>query len=145
MFLAFILRGHSFPVHDFLWGLLFGYGVQLHDLAPNTVLHIACLVTLCEYFLGVEPHWALWKRIFGVKRQALYQTRGFGCFMRAKLKYFNLRTLENNLGWQQKWLYVKDQPSAGREIGLEEFRVASDLQARQSWENSLSEEEMAIT
>jgi hypothetical protein len=80
-----------------------------------------------------------------VKRQALYQTGSFGCFVRAKVKYFILRTLENNLGYQQKWLYVKDQPSTGREIRLEEFRVANDLQARQSWENSLSEEEMAIT
>jgi hypothetical protein len=43
MFLAFILRGLSFLAHDFLWGLLFVYGVQLHDLTPNTVLHIACL------------------------------------------------------------------------------------------------------
>jgi hypothetical protein len=54
-------------------------------------------------------------------------------------------TPENNPGWRMKWLYIKDQPSVGREIRLEEFRVASDLRARQSWENSLSEEEMALT
>jgi hypothetical protein len=59
LFLAFILRGFSFPPHPFLHGLLFAYGIQLHDLNPNTILHIACFITLCECFLGIEPHWAL--------------------------------------------------------------------------------------
>jgi hypothetical protein len=59
MFLAFLLRGLSFPAHKFLCGLLFVYGVQLHQLTPNSILHIACFVTLCESFLGIEPHWIL--------------------------------------------------------------------------------------
>jgi hypothetical protein len=64
MFLAFHLRGLSFPVHEFLRGLLFVYGVQLHQLTPNLILHIACFVTLCESFLGIEPHWILWTFLF---------------------------------------------------------------------------------
>jgi hypothetical protein len=59
MFLAFLLHGLSFPAHKFLRGLLFVYGVQLHQLTPNSILHIACFVTLCESFLGIEPHWIL--------------------------------------------------------------------------------------
>jgi hypothetical protein len=43
-FLAFILHGLSFPVHD---------------LTPNMLLHIVCFITLCECFLGIELHWAL--------------------------------------------------------------------------------------
>jgi hypothetical protein len=61
MFLAFLLRGLSVLAHEFLHGLLFVYGVQLHQLTPNSILHIACFVTLCESFLGIEPHWILWK------------------------------------------------------------------------------------
>jgi hypothetical protein len=61
LFFAFLLRGFSFPPHPFLRGLLFAYGIQLHDLNPNTILHIACFITLCECFLGIEPHWALWR------------------------------------------------------------------------------------
>jgi hypothetical protein len=64
MFLAFLLRGLSFPAHEFLRGLLFVYGMQLHQLTPNSILHIACFVTLCESFLGIEPHWILWKYLF---------------------------------------------------------------------------------
>jgi hypothetical protein len=38
--------------------------VQLHQLTPNSLLHIACFVTLCESFLGIEPHFLLWRSIF---------------------------------------------------------------------------------
>jgi hypothetical protein len=64
MFLAFLLRGFSLPVHEFLRGLLFVYGVQLYQLMPNSLLHIACFITLCEAFLGIDPHWILWKYLF---------------------------------------------------------------------------------
>jgi hypothetical protein len=59
MFLVFLLCGFSLPAHEFLHGLLFVYGVQLHQLTPNSILHIACFVTLCESFLGIEPHFLL--------------------------------------------------------------------------------------
>jgi hypothetical protein len=55
MFLSFILRGLSLPAHEFLRGLLFVYGVQLHQLTPNSILHIACFITLCEAFLASIP------------------------------------------------------------------------------------------
>jgi hypothetical protein len=64
MFLAFLLRGFSLPAHEFLHGLLFVYGVQLHQLTPNSLLHIAYFVTLCESFLGIESHFLLWRSIF---------------------------------------------------------------------------------
>jgi hypothetical protein len=35
---------------------------------PNSILHIACFITLCEAFLGVEPHWGLWKHFFHLRR-----------------------------------------------------------------------------
>jgi hypothetical protein len=64
MFLTFLLRGLSLPANEFLRGLLFVYGMQLHQLTLNSILHIACFITLCESFLGVDPHWTLWKFLF---------------------------------------------------------------------------------
>jgi hypothetical protein len=61
MFFAFLLHGLSLPAHEFLRGLLFMYGVQLHQLTPNSILHIACFITLYESILGIEPHFLLWK------------------------------------------------------------------------------------
>jgi hypothetical protein len=40
MFFTFLLCGLSFPAHEFLRGLLFVYGMQLHQLMPNSILHI---------------------------------------------------------------------------------------------------------
>jgi hypothetical protein len=52
MFFAFLLRGLSLPAHEFLRGLLFIYGVQLHQLIPNSILHIACFITLLRVVSG---------------------------------------------------------------------------------------------
>jgi hypothetical protein len=43
------------------------YGVQLHQLTPNSILHIACFITFCESFLGIEPHFLLWKFLFWLR------------------------------------------------------------------------------
>jgi hypothetical protein len=64
MFLAFLLHGLSLPAHEFLRWLLFVYGMQLHQLTPNSILHIAYFITLYESFLGIDPHWTLWKFLF---------------------------------------------------------------------------------
>jgi hypothetical protein len=64
MFLDFLLCGLSLPAHEFLCGLLLLYGMQLHQLTPHSLLHIACFITLCEAFLGIDPHWILWKYLF---------------------------------------------------------------------------------
>ena len=73
-FVDHIHRGLSFPLHPFFVALLCVYGVQLHDLPPNSVQHIACFIVLCECYLGVRPHWALFKRIFWVKAQPNKET-----------------------------------------------------------------------
>jgi hypothetical protein len=67
MFFYFLLRGLSLPAHEFLHGLLFVYDVQLHQLTPNSILHIACFITLCESFLGIELHFLLWKYLFRLR------------------------------------------------------------------------------
>ena len=56
--------GFTLPLHPFVRGLLFFYGLELHHLHPNSVLHIACFITLCEAFLGTAPHFSLWCYLF---------------------------------------------------------------------------------
>ena len=63
-FVPYLIRGLGFPIHPFLRGLLEFYGLQLHHLTPASILHIAGCVALCELFLGIEPHFALLKRLF---------------------------------------------------------------------------------
>jgi hypothetical protein len=41
--------------------------VQLHQLTPNSILHITCFITLCESFLGIDPHFLLWRALFRLR------------------------------------------------------------------------------
>ena len=40
VFLAHFVRGLGFPLHPFVRGLMFYYGLDFHDLAPNFILNI---------------------------------------------------------------------------------------------------------
>ena len=61
MFKAFLERGLAIPVCDFLQGLLFHWGIQLHHLTPNSILHLSIFVHLYEAFLRIYPHFDLFK------------------------------------------------------------------------------------
>ena len=51
VFLPHFLRGLGFPVHPFVRGLMFYYGLDFHDLAPNFILNISVFIVVCEAFL----------------------------------------------------------------------------------------------
>ncbi|KAK1617328.1 hypothetical protein QYE76_022845 [Lolium multiflorum] len=94
-FVDHLIRGLSAPFHDFLRGLLFAYGLQLHHLTPNSILHISIFITLCECFLGVHPNWALWKRIFYLRRNGshniAYNIGGVVICVRPDVEYFDVK------------------------------------------------------
>ena len=53
VFLTHFLRGLGFPLHPFVWGLMFYYGLDFHDLAPNFILNISAFIVVCEAFLCI--------------------------------------------------------------------------------------------
>ncbi len=53
VFLPHFLRGLGFPLHPFVRGLMFYYGLDFHDLAPNFILNISVFIVLCEAFLCI--------------------------------------------------------------------------------------------
>ena len=63
-FISYLLRGVGFPIHPFLRALLEYYSLQLHNLTPASILHIAGFIALCELFLGCEAHFELWRKLF---------------------------------------------------------------------------------
>ena len=148
-FVDFLIRGFSVPVHEFLRGLLFIYGIQLHQLTPNSLLHISIFITLCECFLGIHPHWGLWKRIFYLRRNnsknTIYNVGGVVICVRPEVGYFDLKFADSVQGWRKKWLYVKDESSATQEYGLAPFDSSEDIQRRKSWDAEATAEEKAAT
>jgi hypothetical protein len=65
-FMAFYERGFSMPSHQFRCSLLQHYRMKLHNMTPSGILHIAAFVTLCEAYMGVDPHFDLWNYFFSV-------------------------------------------------------------------------------
>jgi hypothetical protein len=108
------------------------YGVQLHQLTPNSILHIACFITLCEAFLCINPHWGLWKYLFrlhpNVSKEEVHDLGGAIIFGRSKSQYLAFEMAELVQGWRHKWFYIKDQKSAeANEYGLAPFDPAKPL------------------
>jgi hypothetical protein len=56
MLVSFYEREFVLPLHPFVCGLLHDYQLKIQNLHPNSVLHIACFIILCEEFLGIDPH-----------------------------------------------------------------------------------------
>ena len=61
------LHGLGFPLHPFVRSLMFYYGLDFHDLAPNSFLHISTFIIVCEVLLRIPPHFGLWHKVFNVK------------------------------------------------------------------------------
>ena len=50
---------------------MFYYGLDFHDLAPNSLLHISSFIIVCEAFLCITPHFGMWLKTFDVKPQVV--------------------------------------------------------------------------
>ena len=46
---------------------MFYYGLEFHDLAPESILHISSFIVVCEAFLRITPHFGLWLKTFKVE------------------------------------------------------------------------------
>ncbi|KAK1698688.1 hypothetical protein QYE76_015385 [Lolium multiflorum] len=126
-FVDHLIRGLSTPIHDFLRGLLFVYGIQLHQLTPNSILHISIFITLCECFLGVAPNWALWKRIFCLRRNgahnATYNIGGVVICVRTDVDYFDVKFPDSVQGWRKR---IRVQPLQARKNPLWTYAGVND-------------------
>ena len=67
VFLPHFFHGLGFPLHPFVHGLMYYYGVDFHDLSPNSFLNISAFIVVCEAFLRIHPHFGLWLKTFNVK------------------------------------------------------------------------------
>ena len=54
------------PPHLFLQGLLHHYKIELQHLNPNGIQHIVTFIVMCEGYLGIEPHFELWRYFFAI-------------------------------------------------------------------------------
>ena len=116
VFLSHFVRGLGFPLHPFIRGLMFYYGLDFHDLAPNSILNISVFIVVCEAFLRIPPHFGLWLKTFNVKPKVVSgQQAECGGAMVGKMP--NVTWLEGSYvetvkGWQSGWFYITEPSDA---------------------------------
>ena len=55
MFRDFVERGLALPLSEFFYKLLQFWGIQLHHLTSQSILHLLIFTHFCEAFLGIFP------------------------------------------------------------------------------------------
>jgi hypothetical protein len=121
--------------------------MQLHQLTPNSILHIAYFITLCETFLGVEPHWILWKFLFRLRPSVSLSKNpdlgGVVVSVRAETHYLEFSMAASVQGWKKKWFYIKDQKTASSDkFGIAPFDANKSLTKLTSWDSPPMEAEI---
>ena len=98
---------------------MFFYGLDFHHLAPNSILHIAAFITVCEAFLWVEPHFSLWLKVFSIKpKTSGTQLADCGGAMVSKLprvKWPEGTFVETIKVWQWEWFYITEPRAKNQE------------------------------
>jgi hypothetical protein len=112
MFTRFVERGLALPASSFFKGLLQCYGIEYLNLNPNGIFHASVFVHFCEAFLGIKPHWVLFRKFFHVKPQPSAndpRVVGGACIqMRedAAEQYLAYKLIDSNQDWKSKWFYI---------------------------------------
>ena len=123
LFAAHFVRGLGFPLHPFVRGLMFYYGLEFHDLSLNFVLNISAYIVVCEAFLRIRSHFGLWLQIFCVKPKIVSgQQEECGGAMVGKMP--NVTWLDGSFaetvkGWQSGWFYITEPRGANWAAALE--------------------------
>jgi hypothetical protein len=106
MFARFVERGLALPASDFFKDLLKYYGIEYLNLNPNKIFHVSVFVHFCEAFVGIKPHWVLFRKFFCLKPQPSANNPrvvgGAGIQMRedAVEQYLSYKLIDSNKDWK---------------------------------------------
>ena len=110
IFVSHLRRGLGFLMDPFVRGLVFYYGLEFHDLAPESILHISAFIVVYEAFLRITPHFGLWLKTFNVTPKMIggrqVECGGAAISRRADTPW-PAGSFQEELGlWQQEWFYI---------------------------------------
>jgi hypothetical protein len=113
VFASFFERDFNLPAGDFFRGLLYYYGLELVHLVPNSITVVSTFIHFCEAYLGILPHFLLWRYFFCVK-STVKRSRPVGVVMfnlrsGLKVEWIDIDLPDNTAGWRLEWFYIADQ------------------------------------
>jgi hypothetical protein len=119
-FVSFHEQGFGVPVSRFMRAILHVYGVELHNLSPNSISQAAIFAAVCEGYLGIDPHWDLWTHLFSAElfasptgeRRVRMAVQAGGCILQLRQarapQYIPAILASSNKGWQRRWFYLRN-------------------------------------
>ena len=116
VFISHFLQGLDLTLDPFVRGLMFYYGLDFHDLAPDSFLHISAFIVVCEAFLRITPHFGLWLKTFDVKPK-MVEGQHIACGGALISKIAGAPWPKGSFPemsglWQREWFYVTAPRSA---------------------------------
>ncbi|KAK1650121.1 hypothetical protein QYE76_067926 [Lolium multiflorum] len=122
---AWVERGLSLPCSEFFLSVLDTYGLQPHNICPNSYLLLSNFATLCEGHLGIRPDIKLWQFFFRVKKEtkdkAMLNCGSMTFMLRSGRMYPPHDSHESVRYWIAGWFYVKNASVPSVHDGLPPF------------------------
>jgi len=118
VFEDFFKRGFGIPVYPFLQGLLLYYEIRICNLHPNSILLISTFIHLCEAYVGIEPHFDLFRYLFYLRKKGAVGGSKIagGVYLNLrdgmKNRYLNCPWNISLTEWYKKWFYVREEPGS---------------------------------
>jgi hypothetical protein len=119
-FVSFHERGFGVPASRFMRAILHVYGVELHNLSPNSISQAAIFAAICEGYLGIAPNWDLWTHLFSAElfasttgeRRVRMAVQAGGCILQLRQaweqQYIPAILVSSNKGCQHRWFYLRN-------------------------------------
>lgn len=71
VFEDYFMWGLGILVHNFLRDLCIFWGISICNLPPNSILTLAIFVAYCECYLGIAPHFNLFRHLYVLKKKGV--------------------------------------------------------------------------
>jgi hypothetical protein len=114
VYVPFLIRGLALPNSPFFRGLLNFYNLNLTHLNPNSIMQISIFVHLCKAYLGILPHFGLWKYPYHCRpgmaggQHQLIGGSSLEMRHRRKTEYLDIPLKDNIKGWRLEWFIVEN-------------------------------------
>ncbi|KAK1617556.1 hypothetical protein QYE76_023073 [Lolium multiflorum] len=122
---VWVERGLSLPCSEFFLSILNTYGLQPHNICPNSYLLLSNFATLCEGHLRIRPDVKLWQFFFRVKKEtkdkAMLNYGSMTFMLRPGRMYPPHDSHESVRYWNAGWFYEKNASVPKIHDGLPKF------------------------
>jgi hypothetical protein len=122
IFASFLERGFNLTAGDFFRGLMY-------YLVPNSITVVSTFIHFCEAYLGIPPHFTLWRYFFCVKgtgkRSGPMGVVMFNLRSGLKAEWIDTDHPDNTSGWRSEWFYIVNQiPGLPRRTGHRTMKLS---------------------